>query len=139
LAHKHGKAIENEIGAQMSEQAEISEQRKDRAKYSKALETTEEERTRFREAINALPSIDGYDWGPRSAHVANKKYLLLKVLWASLQAEFYEDPEGMTDRERLQLVDAFFDAMRARLSGCPADKTGEPKVVQMGKVAEYVV
>jgi hypothetical protein len=72
-AEEHLRTITAEIHAQMVEQAETTEQRKDIPSYSQALETTEEERAFLRQRINDLPRIEGYDWGPRSAHVANKK------------------------------------------------------------------
>jgi hypothetical protein len=61
------------------------------------------------------------------------------MLWASLQAELSNEPQDLTDRERLLLLEAFFDTMRARLDAHPAADSDEQEVVQMRKVAQYVV
>jgi len=128
----------------MAEQAEVKEERGDTPGYSKALETAEEERLLLRQRINALPLIKRYDWGPRSAHVANKKYLLFKILWVSFRAEIAGKTEDMPDPERQDLVVAFFEAMRARLGDPAPDPLSEPpegssQRPEMRKMAEYVV
>jgi hypothetical protein len=71
----------------------------------------------------------------------NKKYLLLKTLWTSFHAEVAGQTEEIPVHERLQLIDAFFAAMSARLGNPPLDVHAQtsPLASDMQKIAEYVV
>jgi hypothetical protein len=115
-----------------------SEKKRDATAYLNSLETTPAEREFLRDQINELLNMRDYEWGPRSAHVASKKYLLFKTLW--FQAELATGPRDLTDAERLELVEAFFLTMKESLDKqirMALDE--ESRVEQMRKLAEYVV
>ena len=104
-----------------------------------ALSYSESEKNLLLNKINSLPGIANFDWGPRSAHVAMKKYLLLKSLWIALAGS----QMALDESETLQLVEALFAAIKSRMvapgSGedeCAAGRSGT--WLKMLKTAHYV-
>jgi hypothetical protein len=114
--------------------------------YESSLRMIDMEKNYLLDKIAQLPKIAGYDWGPRSAHTFNKKYLLLKCLWSSLAvARAGDTVEGsaLLDHQRTQLIDALFTAIEGRFNDIKIissdlaqdDKTTVP---QMARLAQYV-
>ena len=88
----------------------------------------------FFSVIERLPELRNCYWGPRSAQAVYRKYILLKVLWSTLNATNKD-----SEQEPRALSEALFMAIKYNInSNATQQDIGDPQQGEMLRLASYI-